>query len=131
MRFLVDSDICSYAMRLHPQVLQHFESHRRQEIGVSALCEAELRYGVSRTRSKIAQRAVDRFLSPFEIVEFGTAHASVYGELRSRLERAGTPIGTIDTLLAAQALALDLVLVTNNVREFRRVPKLKLENWTA
>lgn len=86
---------------------------------------------MSRTRSKIAQRAVDRFLSPFEIVEFGTAHASAYGELRSRLERAGRPIGTIDTLLAAQALALDLVLVTNNVREFRRVPRLKVENWTA
>ena len=131
MRFLIDTDICSYAIARRPIVLAHWTSYRRADIAVSAVTEAELRFGAAKERSRIAVAELDEFLRPYEILEFSTAHAPAYRELKVALERRGQLIGHYDMLIAAQAVASNLILVTNNEREFRRVPGLKIENWAA
>jgi len=131
MRFLVDTDVASYAIDRHPRVLKRWFDLRYADIGISALTEAELRYGALRRRSASLTADVDFFLRPYEIVEFSTAHVPTHAQLRLELERKGQRIGEHDMLIAAQALSLGLVLVTNNEREFRRVPGLKIENWSA
>jgi tRNA(fMet)-specific endonuclease VapC len=98
---------------------------------VSVISEAELRTGAAKSSSpsKALQR-VEAFLRPLTLVEYTSADTVSYAQVRARLERAGTPIGPLDTLIAAQAIARKLVLVTNNHREFGRVANLRLENWS-
>ena len=99
------------------------------DVGVSAITAAELRYGAAMKASEA--RAVERALMSLSIAPFDAAAARVYGEVRSALRLKGTPIGPLDMLIAALAIALNLTLATNNVREFRRVPGLRVENWLA
>jgi tRNA(fMet)-specific endonuclease VapC len=127
MRYMLDTNICVYAMKGSLAVKQHLLSHRRSEIAISVLTEAELRFGG--TRSEKRRVLLERMLAGCEILDFTSVEAEVYASLRAALERVGTPIGPLDLLIAAHAKALDLVLVTNNEREFRRVPGLRVENW--
>lgn len=99
-------------------------------MGISTITVAELEFGVE--KSKFANRnrqALAQFLLPLTIVDFDRAAATTYGSLRATLEKHGTPIGSLDTLIAAQALSLQSILVTNNLKEFSRIPDLKLDNW--
>ncbi len=89
----------------------------------------ELHFGVAKSGSTRNLRALEKFLAPLDVLPFDEAAMRKYGKVRAHLERKGTPIGALDTLIAAHALALDVVLVTNNLREFKRVPGLRLENW--
>jgi tRNA(fMet)-specific endonuclease VapC len=99
---------------------------------LSAITLAELEYGVSKSRDRELNRfALVEFAAPFEIVPFTDGDAEVFGIIRVQLEREGHIIGAYDMQIAAQALSRGLVLVTNNTKEFERVPKLKLENWTV
>jgi tRNA(fMet)-specific endonuclease VapC len=118
-------------MMLHPRVLARWLDLDRDEIAISAISEAELRFGIAKRKNERLQKELDRFLEIHTVLEFSSDHVPEYARLRLHLERAGTPIGGMDMLIAAQAIALDLVLVTNNEREFRRVPGLKIENWAA
>jgi tRNA(fMet)-specific endonuclease VapC len=132
MRFLLDTNVCVHAINRKESVIQRVLSHRRPEMVISAVSEAELRYGAAKSNAPHERNArLDRFLAAFEVLDFTPAEAEVYGDLRVRLERAGTPIGPLDTMIAAHAKALDLVLVTANEREFRRVPGLRVENWAT
>ena len=93
---------------------------------------AELYYGAEKSsRPEQNLEALGTFLLPLEILAFGPVGAAAYGRVRAALERLGTPIGPLDTLIAAHALGLGVTLVTNNVREFSRVPGLEIEDWTA
>ena len=93
---------------------------------------AELQYGVWKSQYREQnQRALSQFLIPLVIADFDEQAASVYGKVRATLEAQGTPIGSLDTLIAAHALSLNVTLVTNNIREFSRVPGLRLENWVG
>lgn len=132
MRFLLDTNICIYALKQHAAVLQTMLSHRRSDIAVSVITEAELRTGAAKSKSAAKTlRLVENFLRPLNLIEFASSDALVYADVRATLERAGTPIGPLDTLIAAQAVARRLVLVSNNEREFGRVGRLRLENWTV
>lgn len=132
MTFLLDTNICIYALKQNPVVLQHLLAHRRSEIAISVITEAELRTGAAKSNAASKTlRLVGNFLRPLNIIEFASGDAATYAGVRAKLERAGTPIGPLDTLIAAQALARKLVLVTNNGREFGRVAGLRVENWTA
>jgi len=112
-----------------PSVLERFLSHPVGDIGISSITVAELDYGVSKSRHAVKNRlALAQFLSPLEVASFDRA-AAAYGRLRATLEQKGTPIGSMDLLIAAHALSLAVRLVTNNAREFRRVPGLRVENW--
>lgn len=131
MKYLLDTNICIYIIKSKPaQVLQQFRSHAIGEIGVSSVTVAELAYGVAKSRHRGQNReALTQFLLSLTIANFDEEAASFYGSLRAALEQQGTPIGALDTLIAAHALSLDMILVTNNVREFDRVEGLEVVNW--
>ena len=130
MKFLLDTDTCIYALKQHRGVLDQLLSKNREDIVVSVITEAELRTGAAKSSSPIkALRLVENFLRPFVLADFTSDDAIAYAQVRAKLERAGTPIGPLDTLIASQAVARKLTLVSNNEREFRRVSALSLENW--
>lgn len=127
---MLDTNICIYLINKRPpKVLERFAQYELGEIGVSSITAAELAYGVAKSGSARNRDALEAFLLPLEIVDFDQKAAWAYGDIRSTLEQAGQPIGPLDTQIAAHARALGCVLVTNNVREFRRVSGLSVENW--
>ena len=127
----MDTNICIYLINKRPMsVVEHIQSLPIEDIGISTVTVAELEYGVAKSlRPEENRNALIAFLTPFRIVEFGQVAAYEYGQLRSVLELQGQIIGPMDLLIAAHALAEGAVLVTNNEKEFRRVPDLPLENW--
>ncbi|WP_347249405.1 type II toxin-antitoxin system VapC family toxin [Zoogloea sp.] len=129
-RYLLDTNICIYIInRKPPEVFGHFDGLSVGEIAISSITGAELTSGVAKSGSPRNQQALDKFLAPLDILAFDAMAMQQYGRLRTQLEKQGTPIGPLDTLIAAHALALGCTLVTNNLREFERVPGLSLENW--
>lgn len=131
MKYLLDTNICIYVIKQKPaQVKNVFRQQAYGDIGISSVSVAELIVGVQKSQRPIQnQVALEQFLAPLTIVDFDYDAATVYGRLRAGLERAGTPIGSFDLLIAAHAVALDVTLVTNNEREFGRVPHLSVVNW--
>lgn len=132
MKFLLDTDTCIYALKQNEAVLQRLLAQSPQDVAVSVITEAELRTGAA--KSAAAARTlhmIENFLRPLAILEFTSSDAVSYAQIRARLERAGTPIGPLDTLIAAQAVARKLVVVSNNKREFARVRGLQVQNWAG
>ncbi|MBW6511675.1 MAG: type II toxin-antitoxin system VapC family toxin [Desulfuromonadaceae bacterium] len=131
MMLLLDTNSCIYIIKRKPdEVLRHFQQYHPGDIGISSITLAELQYGVA--KSQAPQRnseALSEFLIPIEVLPFGEAATQSYGIIRASLEQQGKIIGAMDLLIAAHALSLGAVLVTNNVKEFARVPGLKIENW--
>ncbi|WP_341326443.1 type II toxin-antitoxin system VapC family toxin [Methylotuvimicrobium sp. KM2] len=132
--YLLDTNICIFLLNQRggfENIIQRMDGMSREDIGISAITVAELDYGIaaSKKQSDNAKR-LERFLLDFEVIDFNRASATAYGPLRSKLQSQGTPIGPMDFLIAAHALALNAILVTNNTREFERVPGLRLEDWT-
>ena len=129
--YLLDTNTCIYIIKKRPeQVIKRLRNTRISEVGVSSITLSELEYGAAKS-SRPAQNklAIVEFLAPLEILSFDDMAAQEYGKVRAYLERQGTPIGSMDMLIAAHALSLNCVLVTNNEREFRHIPTLKIENW--
>ncbi len=127
---LLDTNICIHVINARPPaVLERFRQHRMGEIGVCSVVAAELAYGVAKSGSTRNRQALEMFLAPLVVLPFDEAALWVYGDLRAELERKGTPIGSLDTMIAAHAISQHSTLVTNNTREFARVPGLALENW--
>lgn len=133
MNVLLDTNMCIYLIKERPpEVLRRFEEYTVGDVGVSSITAAELHFGARKSqRPAQNEQALEQFLLPLDILEFDYDAAVAYGRVRVMLERQGTPIGPLDTLIAAHAISLDLTLVTNNVREFERVPDLRLDNWVG
>lgn len=132
MKYLLDTDTCIYALRQNPSVLRQLLAQSRNDMALSVITEAELRTGAAKSTSAgRTLRLVENFLRPLSIVEFTSNDAVSYAQVRAKLKRAGRPIGALDTLIAAQAVARKLVLVSSNEREFRRVVGLRMENWAT
>lgn len=133
LRRLLDTNVCIHVIRRQPQtVLRRLENYGIGEVGVSSVTVAELRYGAEKSsRPEQNLEALGRFLLPLEVLAFGGEAAAAHGRFRAVLERAGTPIGPLDTLIAAHAVSVSVTLVTNNTREFQRVPGLEVEDWTG
>ncbi|MEJ5198050.1 MAG: type II toxin-antitoxin system VapC family toxin [Anaerolineae bacterium] len=131
MRFLLDTDICIYLIRHKPAgLLRKLTAQPIGDVGVSSITVAELQYGVQRSsRPEQNAEALTLFLLPLVVADFDYRAAEAYGRIRARLESNGTPIGPLDTLIAAHAASLNATLITNNVAEFSRVPELRIENW--
>lgn len=130
--YLLDTNICAYIINRRPaQVRERLAQRSDDGVSISSLTVAELRYGADKS-SRPAQNHenLEKFFLPLSICDFGAEAATVYGKIRAQLEQRGTPIGPLDTLIAAHALSLNATLVTNNTREFGRVPGLRLEDWT-
>lgn len=127
---LLDTNICIYIINARPPaVLARFHHYRLGEIGISSVVAAELAYGVAKSASPRNREALEMFLAPLEIMPFDESAIWTYGDLRADLQRRGQSIGSLDTMIAAHAVSLDALLVTNNTREFSRVRGLRLENW--
>jgi tRNA(fMet)-specific endonuclease VapC len=129
-KFLLDTDSVSYALRGHGNVGDQIRSHRPSEICISAITAAELRFGAERKASKQLHALIDAFIEGVEVEAFDQAAALEFGRLGNILAERGTPIGEFDVLIAAHAMTLRCVLVSNNVRHFSKVPGLIVENWT-
>jgi tRNA(fMet)-specific endonuclease VapC len=128
---LLDTHICIYIINAKPPaVLARFRDYRLGEIGLSSVVAAELAFGVAKSGSARNEAALKLFLAPLQILPFDEGAVWAYGTLRADLERQGQSIGALDTLIAAHALSLDAVLVTNNTREFSRIDRLRLEDWS-
>ncbi len=130
---LLDTDICVEIIRARSlPLIKKMRQTAPQAVALSTITLAELRFGAYRSSDPARNlRALQSFIAPLSILDFDVDAAEAYGQVRSALEGAGTPIGPLDTLIAAHALSLGLTLVTNNEREFRRVPGLAVENWLA
>lgn len=131
MNFLLDTNICIYLIkRKPPEVIQRFRQLQPGNVFISSITTSELYYGAQKSQQVATNlEALNNFLLPFRIVDYDESAAFLYGELRADLEQRGQPIGPLDMMIAAHALSLDISLVTNNTREFKRVKGLKLENW--
>jgi tRNA(fMet)-specific endonuclease VapC len=131
MKYLLDTNICIYIIKKKPpEVLQKFSDCPVGEIGLSSITVAELEYGVQKSQQpERNEKALEKFIIPLEIAPFDYKASIAYGKIRAQLEAKGTPIGPLDTLIAAHALSLNATLVTNNTREFIRIPGLKVINW--
>ncbi len=132
-RFLFDTSICVHLIRRRhaENILAHMAEYSSVHFALSSITVAELYFGVAKSQAPVSDaEALTEFLAPFAMFPFDNEAAFAYGPLRTHLERSGTSSGPLDTLIAAHALALKLTLITNNEKEFRRVPGLKVENWT-
>ncbi len=129
---LLDTNICIELIRRRSRkILNRLYKHKVGQIALSVITLAELEYGVIRSSDPARNKlALVEFCCPLEVLAFDDRAAAIYGQIRSELEYAGRPIGPLDMLIAAHALSVDAVLVTNNLHEFQRVPNLNLENWT-
>ncbi|MGC2063707.1 MAG: type II toxin-antitoxin system VapC family toxin [Thermodesulfovibrionales bacterium] len=133
MKYMLDTNICIYLIKQKPEkVLWHFKNHSIGEIGISSITLAELRYGVEKSQQiKNNRQALEEFILPLEIADFDEKAAAIYGSVRAALEKAGTPVGSMDMLIGAHALSLDLTVVTNNIREFKQIINLKVVDWSV
>ena len=131
MKWMLDTNACIAIIRRQPEAaLKRLRGKTVGQVGISSVTLAELEFGTAKSqRAEQARQALAEFLLPLEIAAFDETAAAAYGVVRATLERKGKPIGPLDTLIAAHALALGAVLVTNNLREFRRVPDLSVESW--
>lgn len=133
MTYMLDTNICIYAIKNKPvAVLEHIKRHKPDELCISSITYAELCCGVEKS-SAVEQNkiALMLLLANIEILEFDAYASESYGKVRSLLEKNGTPIGSLDMLIASHAKATGCVLVTNNVKEFQRVDGLSIENWAV
>ena len=131
MKFMLDTNTCIYIIKRKPsEVIQRFKKTKISQIGISSITLSELLYGVAKSsKPEKNQVALAQFIAPLVILPYGDEAAHYYGELRALLEKQGTPIGSLDMLIAAQAFSIDCTLVTNNEKEFIRIPNLKTDNW--
>lgn len=131
MTYMLDTNICIYAIKNKPeQVLEKLKQNLSNGICISAITLAELQHGVEKSMNpEKNSMALLQFLSILDILPFDDLAAVEYGKICAYLQKRGTPIGTMDILIAAHAKTENLIIVTNTVREFERVPDLKIENW--
>lgn len=130
MRRALDTNICSYILRRHPpDMVARFAALERHQVWLSAIVAAELRFGAAKLASPKFKAAVEAWLAGFEVRPWPLEATHHYANVRATLERVGQTIGGMDLMIAAHALAEDSVLITNNAREFLRVPGLAVEEW--
>ena len=132
IKYMLDTNICIYIIKQKPKnIIERFRQAQVSEIGVSSTTLSELEYGVMKSaKSEQNKLALVQFIAPIEISAYDDVAAQHYGVIRAHLERQGTPIGSLDMLIAAHALSQNSVLITNNESEFKRVSNLKIGNWT-
>jgi len=127
--FMLDTDSVSYVLRGQGEVSARMVEHRPSELCISSVTLAQLRYGAGRRKSAKLHHMIDRFSSIVAVMPFDETCAMHFGQIASDLAERGTPIGDFDAMIAAHALALEVTLVTNNIKHFNRVRGLNVANW--
>lgn len=133
MRYMLDTNICIYAIKHKPEkVFQRLQEVDPDDVCVSSVTYAELVHGVEKSAAVEKNRlALSMLLANIEILNFDVDAANCYGKIRADLEKKGTPIGSLDMMIAGHAMSMGYTVVTNNVKEFSRIPDLKIENWVV
>jgi len=133
MKYLLDTNICiAIIRRQHPALLTRLLNLSPGDAALSPITVAELFFGAHKSnRPEQNLLALEQFLLPFELPPFEAEAATFYGELRAELEKKGNTIGALDLFIAAHALQLGLILVTNNTKEFHKVPGIHLQDWLS
>lgn len=143
MKYMLDTNICSYIIKYKPaEVREKFNSINMEDCYISAITLAELKYWVGRHRKlheksknqntpKINEQIINNFINHLMIIEFDEQAAEVYGDIRAELESKGKIIGNADLFIGAHAVSLNATLVTNNIKHFKDIPKIRLENWVS
>lgn len=131
MKYMLDTNICIYIIKKQPEsVIKKLSLQNSEDICISAITLSELMYGVEKSLYPAKNKqALLSFLSTIKVLDFDNKASFSYGKIRAELEKQGMPIGSSDYFIAAHALSEGMTLVTNNTKEFKRVPDLKLENW--
>ena len=130
-RYLLDTNTVSLSLRGQaPAVVERLRTTERDDAAISVITAMELRFGIAKNPTTRVRRVVEEFLEVIAVLPIDRNVENVYGELRATLEKQGRPIGALDTIIAAHAVAVAAVLVTNNRKEFRRVRGLRCEDWT-
>lgn len=129
-RYMLDTNICIYVIKDYPAGLRDRFNQLADELCISAITLGELQYGAEKSsRRTYNLEGIARFLARLDVLPFSAAAAVHYGQLRAELQRAGRPAGSLDMLIGAHARSEGLIVVTNNLREFERMPGLRVENW--
>jgi tRNA(fMet)-specific endonuclease VapC len=131
LRYMLDTDIASYIMKgIEPKVLRKLQTIPVGDVSISAITQSELMYGIQVSPQSVRDRArLEIFLRHMDVLDYPGEASLHYGQIRAVLKQRGSMIGANDLLIAAHARCLELILVTNNTREFKRIPDLKIENW--
>ncbi|MFZ5563298.1 MAG: type II toxin-antitoxin system tRNA(fMet)-specific endonuclease VapC [Thermodesulfobacteriota bacterium] len=131
MHYMLDTNICIYIIKQKPaEVIKRLIQTELSQVGISSVTLSGLFYGAAKSARPDQNRtALVQFVGPLEVAAYDDEAARCYGDVRAGLEKSGRPIGSLGMLIAAHALSLGCVLVTNNEKEFERIPDLKIENW--
>jgi len=131
LKYLLDTNICIYTIKNRPpQVKEKLIEHKIGDLALSIITVSELLYGAFKSQQVERNlNIIEEFIMPFDIIDFDYKSAIEYGKIRATLEKQGQIIGNMDMQIAAIAKANDMILVTNNLKEFNRIENLKLENW--
>jgi tRNA(fMet)-specific endonuclease VapC len=129
--YMLDTDTVSYSLRGVGNVNERLLEHQPSQLCISSITLAELRFGASKRKSRKLENLIDTFTASVQVMPFEVEAAATFGKIAARLQGSGSPIGDFDTLIAAHAISLDLVLVTNNRKHFEKIPQIRLENWAG
>ena len=130
MKYMLDTNMCIYAQKNNESILTKIKDNYEDGLAISSITLAELEYGVQNSSNPEKNTvALLKFLTIVDVLPFDSGAAEQYGSISADLKRKGTPIGPMDTLIAAHAKSEELTIVTHNVREFERVIGLKIEDW--
>lgn len=131
MIYMLDTNICIYIIKKKPEkVLEKFKSRHLGDMGISSITFSELVYGVEKSQHQHQNKlALEQFVLPLDVVAYDVNAANCYSRIRASLEKQGTPIGALDMMIAAHAQSMNATLITNNVKEFSRIPHLDIQNW--
>lgn len=130
LQYMLDTNICIYVIKNYPAKLREIFNRLAEQLSISTITLAELSYGAEKSERRLENlQATEQFTARLDVLPFSPKAATHYGQIRAALERAGKPAGPHDMLIAAHARAEGLTVVTNNMREFKRVPGLQVENW--
>jgi tRNA(fMet)-specific endonuclease VapC len=130
LQYMLDTNICIYVIKNYPSELRERFNRLAEQLCMSSITLAELHYAAEKSARRLENlQAIVQFSARLEVLAFSAKAAAHFGQIRADVERLGTPVGPLDMLIGAHARAEGLVVVTNNAREFRRLPGVRVENW--
>lgn len=130
LTYMLDTNICIYVMKTYPPAVREKFNARAEELCISSITLGELHYGAEKSARRVENlTAIEHFVARLEVLPFADKAAAHYGQVRAELERAGTPCGPHDMQIGGHARSEGLIVVTNNMREFARMPGVRAENW--
>jgi tRNA(fMet)-specific endonuclease VapC len=131
LQYMLDTDICIYVIKNYPADLRERFNRLAEQLCISSITLGELHYGAEKSARRLQNlQAIEHFTARLEVLPFTPKAAVHYGQIRAELERAGTPCGPHDMQIGGHARSQGFIVVTNNVREFSRMPGVRVENWT-